>query len=75
MRGYIEDNDQTECCGNCAYYTQHYTRMPGGWYAKCYMGHCRNPRLKNRRPDQVCEKFKRIENEQVVQTDGQAEKA
>ncbi len=37
-------------CKNCQYYTQHYIRWGRG-YTKISCGHCREPRLKNRKPE------------------------
>lgn len=58
---YIEDHGRAECCENCRHYTQHYVRMGTGLFAKCYAGHCTEPRIKQRRPDQVCGRYERRE--------------
>lgn len=52
--------EDTECCANCKHYIQHYH-----WFehyrrfdaVNC--GHCRYPRIKNRRPTDVCKHFER----------------
>lgn len=43
-----------ECCGNCKYFHQHYTRDKQGGYSPLWCGHCTYPRLKNRRNEETC---------------------
>ena len=74
MRIYIEEHGKAECCENCTHYTQHYVRMERGVFAKCYAGHCMEPRIKVRRPDQVCERYERREQDEEIfeEADAQA---
>lgn len=68
MTIYIEERGRAECCAECAHYQQHYVRLVSGIFAKCYAGHCTEPRIKTRRPDQVCERYERREQgEEVVE--------
>ena len=40
-------------CYFCAHYQQHYYREETR-YIEVYCGHCREPRIKSRKPDQSC---------------------
>lgn len=49
---------QTKCCYNCQYYHQHY----GKWGGEIFAGHCTYPRLKDRKPTDVCVDFRLAED-------------
>ena len=54
--------DETEeVCANCAHYRQHYRkeRHPHGMegFVPVNAGHCVEPRVKDRRPYDTCERF------------------
>ena len=45
-------------CKLCKYFVQHYRREKRGYYDTVNCGHCKFPRLKNRKPDfKACEHF------------------
>ena len=45
-------------CKLCKYFIQHYRRAKRGYYDAVNCGHCKFPRLKNRKPDfKACEHF------------------
>lgn len=52
----IEISERETVCANCQHFYQHYIKNDGV-YKACNAGHCCYPRLKNRRPGDVCEKW------------------
>lgn len=42
---------ETETCGSCKHFTQHYVQSPGGAFAPAQFGHCAKPRLKTRQAE------------------------
>ena len=46
-----------KCCNNCEYYHRHYVKYKCRRYLPADCGHCFYPRVKFRRPEDVCDKF------------------
>lgn len=44
-------------CENCIHFIQHYVDYGNGCFHPCYCGHCRKPRVKNVKPDMICDLF------------------
>lgn len=53
----IKITDDESTCANCEHYVQHYTSIDGVHMTPCNCGHCVYPRVKSRKPGDVCEKF------------------
>ena len=54
--------NETDCCYNCRHYHQHFVENHiGDWvcFDEIYSGHCGYPRLKSRKPYDVCDNFER----------------
>ena len=60
-----KDKKIPDKCENCINFYQHYVKRDAnaGGYVKINMGHCRYPRLKNRRPDDCCQHFRQRKDE------------
>lgn len=60
-------NGEVPACLSCEHFRQHYTRNPE---TLCYMwvncGHCTFPRLKHRKPYDVCEHYKAMDKMDVA---------
>lgn len=56
--------EETECCGNCKHFVQHYRLEQGHFASPLHFGHCTKPRMKNRKIYDVCEIFERKEREE-----------
>lgn len=59
---------EAKICYNCKHYMQHYVLCTEGGqkvFWETYQGHCCKPRLKNRLPWDVCEKFEAGEREEI----------
>lgn len=57
-------NPSGPCCQTCTHYIQHYTRWGRG-YSTTYCGHCRYPRIKDRKPDTPpCKHYREREPEE-----------
>lgn len=57
---------EAECCANCRHYHQHYIYCAEcNGFTYCFDGHCVYPRMKHRRPDQLCEHFERTARKEV----------
>ena len=58
-------------CKDCYYFRQHYVKF-GKYYTKAGCGHCKYPRLKNRRPETpACGNFKqRIAENAEIKAEG-----
>ena len=54
-RGIIEI-DKARICGNCAHFTQHYTKQ-GQYALPIHVGHCAFPRQKDRQTFEYCKNF------------------
>lgn len=50
---------ETRRCQNCIHFYQHYVKLKDkeNDFIPCYCGHCRYPRIKNVKPDMICEFF------------------
>lgn len=59
MRHRAVETGEAPACMNCEHFTQHYRRDPQTLrYCWVNSGHCSFPRLKHRRPYEVCEHHK-----------------
>ena len=57
----INITDKEATCANCKHYVQHYVQhcmsIDSAYMMPCNCGHCVYPRVKSRKPGDVCEKF------------------
>lgn len=53
---------EKECCGTCVHCRQHYVLTKNGWPHPIWYGHCTEPRVKCRAPDEVCGHWASTEN-------------
>lgn len=59
---------EARSCKNCRHYVQHYRVFDDKgkrWLEAIYSGHCIEPRVKLRNPDNTCEHFERDEQREV----------
>lgn len=51
------EEHQEKHCQDCKYFIQHYVNV-GGAFRPTYDGHCRSPRLRDKKPDTpACHRF------------------
>jgi len=54
---------QAAVCGTCAHYHQHYV-LGGKKFVPLWYGHCVASKLKDRDPDQTCERWEENHSEE-----------
>lgn len=59
----INSYESEEVCANCRHFCQHYTEKPSDYGMRGFMpvnaGHCTEPKVKQRKPGDTCERFNR----------------
>lgn len=58
-------NDEC-CCINCKHFQRHYIKESevfGGGYTPISVGHCKSPRLKNKRAMDICNNFEPVDSQ------------
>ena len=55
----IRYDEKERCCGNCKHFRQHYIQINENRYMPLDLGHCTEPRLKDRTVLDVCVRFER----------------
>ncbi len=52
-----EERKNTRACESCRFYYQHYIKLGYSTYAKTYCGHCVHGRVREKKPDGLCNYF------------------